>query len=86
MARSRHMQMDQHLKNMAVRLAVIRMIKGLGVLLLLWSVSVGAVSSQPGRDYMLPADVKGGYLVSPSRTESNQPISKTIDQRQLPGV
>ncbi|MFC1719510.1 putative metal-binding motif-containing protein [Pseudomonadota bacterium] len=70
------MQMDQHLNNTAVRPAVFRKIDGLGVLLLLWSLSVGAVSSPPDHDYMLPADAKGGYLVSPSNIQLSHPSAK----------
>lgn len=86
MARIGRMQMDQHLKNVAVRHAVISVINSLGVLLLLWPLSVGAISSQQDHDYMLPADVKGGYVVSPSHTELTRTKSSHPSAKQSTSV
>jgi hypothetical protein len=64
--------MDLCLKRVATNRAAKRIFYTIGVVLLLWTLSVEANNSLTHRDYLLPGQAKGGFISLPSSTESGQ--------------
>lgn len=71
------MQTDLYLNGGTAWRAAILTLTSIGVVLLLWSSSINANTATTGRDYLLPAEARGGFIDLPSSVESDRSIAKT---------